>query len=199
MMENIAIQAVEQRSFPKMPKIRKRNPNDPLTKEEVARLIEHTTDLEARTLFVLGFNTGMRVSEITNIPWISVNYQEGFINIWDEKKNKYRRVVPTQYSLNMLKLWQNAQGGQQQNIFALSSKTVQNRLQSWTQKVLNKKKSWHCVRHTYITLQVIAGTPVSIVADNTGDSPATIYKYYTQIPPQQARVFIEQGAVYKEG
>jgi len=198
MQENGLKMATQEVQIPKTPKIRKRNPNDPLTREEVSRLINNTTELEDRTLFILGFNTGMRVSEIVNIPWVSVDWSEGLITIWDEKKNRYRRVMLDSYTLNSLRLWQNAEGGMQEKIFEFSAKTVQSRLQYWSQKTLGKRKSWHCVRHTYITLQVIAATPVSIVSDNTGDSPATIYKYYTQIPPQQKREFVEKGAVYSD-
>ncbi len=184
--------------IPKPPKKRKRNSNDPLTKEEVAALINSTTQLEDRTLFILGFNTGMRVSEIVNIPWTAVDWNEGMITIWDEKKNRSRRVMPDAYTLSTLKLWQNADGGKQEKVFEFSAKTVQNKLHYWSEKLLGKRKSWHCVRHTYVTCSVIAATPVSIVADNTGDSPATIYKYYTQIPPQKKREFVERGAVYSE-
>lgn len=178
-------------------KPRNRLSNEPLTKEEVKLLIDSCTDLETRTLFVLGFNTGMRVSEITRIPWTSINWEEGFITIWDEKKNRYRNVTPNLSALNMLKLWHGANGGQQEYVFSFSPKTVQNRIQHWTSRVLGKKKSWHCVRHSYVTLNVIAGTPVPVVCDNTGDAPSTIYQYYTQIPPQQKREFIERGAVYE--
>lgn len=179
---------------------RKRNPNNPLTKEEVRKLVDSCTDLETRVLFILGFNTGMRVSEIVNVSWIAIDWEEGFIRIWDEKKNRYRSVFSNLSALNMLKTWKGAQRGRRERVFGFSPKTVQNRIQHWTKEVLGKKKSWHCVRHTYITLNVIAGTPVPVVCDNTGDAPATIYKYYTQIPPQKKREFVEAGAVYnREG
>lgn len=180
----------------KIKKIRNRTPNTPLTKEEVATLINHTTDLETKTLFILGFNTGMRVSEITNISWLAVNWNENTITIWDEKKNKYRNVIVDSYTMSALRLWHNTNNFKQEKIFSFTTKTVQNKLKKWTEKILNKKKSWHCVRHTYITLNVIENTPLTIISDNTGDSPATIYKYYTQIPYQKKKEIIEKNKIY---
>ena len=175
-----------------------RNSNNPLTKEEAIKLISATEELEAQTLFILGINTGMRVSEIVNIPWTAINWAEGSIRIWDEKKNKFRDVYPDKNTLNSLKRWQGSDGGKREKVFQMSAKTVENRLQYWTQKILNRKKSWHCLRHTYITLNVIADTPVPIIMDNTGDSAVTIYRYYTQIPPQKKREFIERAAIFSE-
>ncbi len=67
--------------------------------------------------------------------------------------------------------------------FDMSSKTVERTIQKWTGRILSKLKSWHCVRHTYITLSFESNIPISIVIENAGDKPATILQYYTKLSP----------------
>ena len=73
-------------------KERKRHNNDPLTREEIEKLLNGIDNITDHTLLFIGFYTGMRVSEIVSMEEISLNEQEGRIHIWDEKKNKYRDI-----------------------------------------------------------------------------------------------------------
>ena len=83
--------------------------------------------------------------------------------------------------LNSLRrYWNERQDRKSPRFFDLSSKTVERIIQRWTNQVLNKAKSWHCVRHTYITLSFESNIPISIVIENTGDKPTTILQYYTK-------------------
>jgi site-specific recombinase XerC len=79
----------------------------------------------------------------------------------------------------------------------MSSKTVQRIIERWTKQVLNKAKSWHCVRHTYITLSFESSIPISIVIENTGDRPATILQYYTKLSPNFIKGEINQKMLFK--
>lgn len=48
---------------------------------------------------------------------------------------------------------------------------------------LKKPKSWHCVRHNYITHSFERNIPISIVIENTGDKPSAILEYHTKLSP----------------
>ena len=79
---------------------RNRYSNDPLKREEVEALLNGIDNIQDHTFLVLGFYSGMRISEIISIEEISLNEPEGRIHIWDEKKNIYREVyVPDIYKL----------------------------------------------------------------------------------------------------
>ncbi len=60
-----------------------------------------------------------------------------------------------------------------------------------------KAKSWHAVRHTYITLSVEHEIPIKIVVDNTGDKPATILEYYTKLSVPFIRKSIEERKLFR--
>jgi len=194
-MEQVQVPITLSKEKLKIP--RARNSNNPLTEEEVKKLIESVDNLRDKTLFVLGFNTGMRVSEITNIPWVAVNKPEQEIRIWDEKKNKYRNVVVPTWMFSTLEIYRKT-NPDQERIFEFSTKTAENIIQFWTEKTLGKEKSWHCVRHTYLTIGRMKNTPIEVLSENSGDTPATILRHYVKLPPQFVRQIVNSNPVYSE-
>lgn len=175
---------------------RTRNSNNPLSSEEVKNLIDSTTDLMTKTLFVIGFNTGMRISEIQGITKQNINEAELTITVWDEKKDVWRETHPPSKVFKQVQLYLNTNKGASRLLFNVSKKTIERRIQKYTQEILGKKKSWHAVRHTYVTLSRIRGVDISIVAQNTGDSYTTLLKVYSSLPKQLMREIIEEKELY---
>jgi len=162
---------------------RKRNSNDPLTKHEVEQLLSKVDNLKDYTLLLFGFSSGVRVGELS-FDYNSIIWQEGYVSIWDEKKDRYRKVYIPDNVLNSLRrYWNERLDKKSPKFFDISSKTVERIIQKWTGQILSKPKSWHCVRHTYITLSFESNIPISIVIENTGDKPVTILQYYTKLSP----------------
>ena len=179
---------------------RERLSNDPFTEEEIKKLLEAVTNARDHALLVLGFNSGMRVSEAVSVDRLALNEAEGFITIWDEKKNVFRKVYLPVGTINeLIRFYDSTPKEERTNkFFNFGCKTAENIIQHWTATVLGKKKSWHCVRHSYVTLSSIKGTPIPVVCANTGDAAATILKHYTNLPPQVLRRYVEDNAIYKE-
>ena len=179
-------------------KTRARFSNDPLTREEVEFLLSKVDNIMDHTLMVLGFYTGMRISEIISIEDISLNEPEGRIHIWDEKKNLYRDVyVPTPV-FSVLKRYLNSlKDRKDPRIFPFSKKTAERKIEAWTKSALGKTKSWHSVRHTYISLSRELELPMEVVIANTGDTPATILKYYSKPSPEFVRRIIEERKLFE--
>jgi len=194
----------ESRKSPKMKqnktdiKERKRTPNDPLTSQEANLLLRTITDFSDYALILLGLYTGMRISEIAALEEISINEQEQKIRIWDEKKDRYRDVfIPTEV-LGVLRRFINTlTRGKDPRLFPFSHKTIERKIQSWTEKVLGKRKSWHAIRHTYISLSRELGIPMEIVIQNTGDTAATILKYYSKPSPEFIRKTIQEKQMFE--
>ena len=179
-------------------KERKRHNNDPLTREEIEQLLNGTDNITDHTLLFIGFYTGMRVSEIVSMEEISLNEQEGRIHIWDEKKNRYRDIYVPKDVFSVTRRYINSlKERKEPRIFPFTEKTAERKIQYWTQKILGKTKSWHAVRHTYISLSRELELPMEIVISNTGDTPATILKYYSKPSPQFIRRVIEERKLFE--
>ncbi|MCL5782533.1 MAG: site-specific integrase [Candidatus Thermoplasmatota archaeon] len=177
---------------------RKRTSNDPLTREESETLIRSIDNLQDRTLIFLGLNSGMRVSEIASIEEISIDFQEERVRIWDEKKDLYREVYVNRDVLSSMKLFINSiRGRKDPRIFPVSEKTIERIIQKWTLKALGRKKSWHMVRHTYISLSREMNIPMEIVIQNTGDTPGTILQYYSKPSPEFIRKTVNERRLYE--
>lgn len=179
-------------------KTRQRFSNDPLKREEVETLLNSIDNIQDHAFFVLGFYSGMRISEIISIEDISLNEGEGRIHIWDEKKNLYRDVYVPGIVFSVLKRYINSMKNRKDpRLFPFSKKTAERKIESWTTKILAKTKSWHSVRHTYISLSRELELPMEIVISNTGDTPATILKYYSKPSPEFVRRIIEERKLFE--
>jgi integrase len=179
-------------------KTRKRYSNDPLKKDEVESLLNGIDNIQDHAFFVLGFYSGMRISEIISIEDISLNEGEGRIHIWDEKKNTYRDVYVPGIVFSVLKRYINSMKNRKDpRLFPFSKKTAERKIESWTTKILGKTKSWHSVRHTYISLSRELELPMEVVIANTGDTPATILKYYSKPSPEFVRRIIEERKLFE--
>ena len=179
-------------------KTRSRFSNDPLRREEVELLLSNVDNIMDHTFMVIGFYTGMRISEIISIEDISLNEPEGRIHIWDEKKNLYRDVYVPAMVFSVLKRYLNSlKNRKDPRIFPFSKKTAERKIESWTMSILGKTKSWHAVRHTYISLSRELELPMEVIIANTGDTAATILKYYSKPSPEFVRRIIEERKLFE--
>ena len=179
-------------------KERIRTPNDPLTVQEANVLLRSIDNIPDHTLVLVGLYTGMRISEISSLEEISINEGESRIHIWDEKKDRYRDVYVPQEVTSVLRRHINAlTRGKDPRIFPYSHKTIERKIQMWTEKALGKRKSWHAIRHTYISLSRELGIPMEIVIQNTGDTAGTILKYYSRPSPEFIRQTVEEKRIYE--
>ena len=177
---------------------RNRTPNDPLTSEEANLLLKSIDNTPDYALVLTGLYTGMRISEISSLEEISIVEKEKRIHIWDEKKDRYRDVYVPQEVISVLRRHINAlTRGKDPRIFPYSHKTIERKIQMWTEKSLGKRKSWHAIRHTYISLSRELGIPMEIVIQNTGDTAATILKYYSRPSPEFIRQTVEEKRIYE--
>ena len=177
---------------------RVRNSNDPLTRQEVEQLLVAVNDLMHHSLLMFGFYAGVRVSEAVGFGLSDINEAEGYVHVWDEKKNRYRNIYVPAKVISKLKMYWNERGDKKSpKFFNISTKSAERIIQQWTEKVLGKRKSWHCARHTYITLSQESEIPIAIVIENTGDSPVTILRYYTRLSVAFKRDQIEKKPLFE--
>jgi integrase/recombinase XerD len=94
----------EFREFLPFPKVRKKLPNI-LSREEVARLIEASSNLFQRTLLILLYGTGMRRAEIAQLKVADIDSQRMIIHVVDGKGHKDRDLPLTPVMLEALRTY----------------------------------------------------------------------------------------------
>jgi len=174
---------------------RKRHPNLALTEAQIRRLLHSIDNIRDDALIRLGLSIGPRVSEVVAIRTSEIDFERGLINIWDEKKDRWRLVMPTLDSLSAIRKYLNTLPRQPQYLFPVSSKTVERIIQKYSKEALGFVISWHSLRTTYVSRSVELEQSPAVVMVNTGDSPATILKYYTKLPEVVMRRFVENKPV----
>ena len=180
-------------------KERTRSSNEALTEEQISSLIERADDLFDRTVLILGFSSGLRISEISGIETGRIDFDHARIKIWDEKKDKDRNVFVGDRATNAIRLYIAERRVSGLKLFEFSAKTFERHFQALTESVIGQRRSWHTVRHSYVTLCAKRGIDIKLACENTGDTPATILKVYNnpslETMKEQANLVLPQSLV----
>jgi len=75
-------------------------PNRPLTEAHIRLLLASIDTMRDDALIRLGLTVGLRVSEAVGIRTSEVDFDRGLIKIWDEKKDLWRFIMPTNEALS---------------------------------------------------------------------------------------------------
>lgn len=170
---------------------RRRHPNRALTESQIRSLLSAIDNIRDDALIRLGLSVGLRVSEVATIRTSEIDFERGIIKIWDEKKDKWRIIMPTTESMSAIKKYLNSLPKHPQYLFPMTTKTVERLIQGYSKKVLGFVISWHSLRTTYVSRSVELEQSPAVVMVNTGDSPATILKYYAKLPEVVMRRFVD--------
>jgi integrase len=121
---------------------RKRHPNRPLTEAQIRVFLSCLDDIRDDALIRLGLSVGMRVSEVVTIRTSEIDFEQGLIKIWDEKKDKWRLVMSTLETMSAIKKYLNTLRRQPQFLFPMTTKTVERVIQRHSKKALDFVISW---------------------------------------------------------
>jgi integrase len=178
-----------------VPKKRERYPNRALTEAEIRQLLHAIDNIRDDALIRLGLSVGLRVSEVVTITTSAIDFDRQLIKIWDEKKDRWRLIMPTLDSLRAIRQYLNTLPKESQYLFPVSTKTVERIIQKWSKKALGFTISWHALRTTYVSRSVELEQSPTVVMANTGDSSATILKYYAKLSEVVMRRFVKSRPV----
>jgi len=174
---------------------RKRHSNRFLTEADIRLLLSSVDNIRDDALIRLGLSVGLRVSEVVAVRTSEIDFERGLIKIWDEKKDRWRYVMPTLETFSSIKKHLNSLPKLPQYLFHFSEKTVERIIQRYSKRTLGFVISWHSLRTTYVSRSVEPEQSPAVAMTNTGDSPATILKYYTKLPEVVMRRFVESKPV----
>jgi len=191
------------------PKKKKSNPRRLITDEELNALLKHARPL-LRDVFICGYESAMRISEICNLTAGQIHF--GITHISGEKldyidlgifdtKTGDRRTVPV--SLNLKEILQRRIKGLAPEDYVFTSngrKIYREIIEYWMKKAckdakipygdkaFNKKGErvgivFHCLRHTRTTKWVEMGFSDEIIRRATGHKSLEAYRNYVKLGP----------------
>ena len=149
-----------------------------LTPEEFKKLINviPQKDKIARTAFLLGYASGLRISEVVNLK--RDNIQEKYLSIWDSKGGKDRTVPKP-------KGWKEYMN----TIIPINktSRTLQRKFKKYSKLAgLPEHYVFHSLRHGFGTRMIESGVPLNQLSLLMGHSSISVTNVYTKARPIDA-------------
>ena len=183
----------EFREYLPYPKTRKKLPNI-LSQEEVARLINASTNLFQRTLLMVLYGTGMRRSELARLKIAHIDSQRMIIHVVDGKGHKDRDLPLSPTLLENLRIyWQRLKP----RTYLFPSRLHRDREQPISDKAvwwacteaakkcgLRKTVSPHLVRHAWATHLLEAGTDLRTIQLLLGHEDLEVTARYLHLSAQ---------------
>ena len=200
-LENRTVGATAEKRF--------RASNEALSRDQVRKLLEGCTNPREQLMLKMGVYTGCRVNELVHLKLEKVDYAQDCITVWDDKKShwawkrnattgkmererkldegRWRKIAIPKALMVELKAWIEANPTGTDQVWNLSWVTWNRAIKKWSMQLLGINKSWHVLRHTFVSLHSGAGTPLSFVKQQTGDTANTLLKVYDNPSPDMIR------------
>ena len=168
------------------PKGAKKLPNV-LSKEEIFKIIDSTTNIKHKTLLALTYSSGLRISEALSMKSTDIDSVRMLIHIKNAKGKKDRYTLLSAKVLVLLReyysiykpteyLFEGQSGGQ------YSSRSAQVVLQESAKKAgIEKRISLHTLRHSFATHLLESGTDLRHIQELLGHSSPKTTMIYTHV------------------
>ena len=146
---------------------------------EVMAFFRVIDTLQDRTMFLLMLRCGLRVSEVSGLPWSAIDLEHGTLRV-DNSKGQVDRVVYLSPDVaTALRQWQQLQAAAVRSVFPsrmarkgglpLGARHIRNRMtRSLKLAGIPKRYSPHSLRHTFATQLLNAGASLEVVKELMG-------------------------------
>ncbi len=161
-----------------------------LTMEECLRIFRVVDNPKHKLLLLIGYGAGLRLSEIVNLQWSDIHFEEYKIHIKNAKGKKDRMVMLPYSIVQSLLIYKELYNGKHyvfEGQFAgepYSSRSVQEVMREALKKSgLAKKATVHTLRHSFATHLLENGTDIRYIQQFLGHSDirtTTIYTHLTR-------------------
>ena len=179
-----------------------------LTKDEAGRLIKALREKspDVANMALMSLYGGMRLGEIFELKWGSVNWDTDYILISDSKNSEVRHIYITEPIREVLESL--TPGQPETNIFP----TKHGNQKAWLSKSFRKvveelgfnegkndrrqRVTFHTLRHTYASWAVMAGVPLFTVGKALGHKTASMTQRYAHLAPESQKAAFTAVANY---
>lgn len=169
---------------------------DILTLDEQEKLLNqfnlrYITSQRNKTMIQLLLNTGLRLSEMTNLKWNDIDLMTGQVKVVEGKGLKDRILWLDEETLTMLGKWKQRQfkeWGRSDLVFTtrtlrpLDGKAVRSMIKTYSDKAgINKHITTHSLRHTFASDLLRDTKNIRIVQKALGHADISSTQIYTHI------------------
>jgi integrase len=163
-----------------------------VTADEWQRLLSASTS-EARDIFIFAANTGMRASEIFNLQWIDIDWEQRQITI-QKTKNNTPRIVPVNQIVHKV-LSKRRQNMTSMFVFPGAKgkrrTTVKTAFKAACRRAGISNLRFHDLRHTFGTWLVNQGADIKTVQELMGHKTLKSTERYIHPSDERKRKVIE--------
>lgn len=158
-----------------------------LTFDELKKIIKVTHNLKHKSIIMLLYSGGLRLSEVINLKITDIDSNSMIITISQAKGNKDRQVMLSEKFLLILRQYYIQYKPsyylfEGQNSLQYSGRSIQQIVKESTIKSgIKKIVSPHVLRHSFATYLLEAGTDIRYIQELLGHSHLKITQIYTHI------------------
>lgn len=173
---------------------------DVLTLDEQEKLLNqfnlrYITSQRNKTMIQLLLNTGLRLSEMTNLKWNAIDLMTGQVKVVEGKGLKDRILWLDEETLTMLGKWKQRQfkeWGRSDLVFttrtlhSLDGKAVRSMIKTYSDKAgIKKHITTHSLRHTFASDLLRDTKNIRIVQKALGHADISSTQIYTHIVDEE--------------
>ena len=166
---------------------------DVLNEEEVVRIFKAVPNLKHRTMLMLAYASGLRVSEVVNLKIEDFDVERGMIHIRGAKGKKDRyTLLPASLREILHRYWKEYNlgtsgwffGGAKPN-YHLAVRSIQHVFERAVQQAgITKLVSMHSLRHSFATHPLEHGTDLRYIQELLGHKNSKTTEIYTHVSKQ---------------
>ena len=182
----------------KLPRIPQNNPLY-ISQNDLCKILNHTHNHDLKDIFIFAFHTGCRLSEIINVKWKSIDFQENEIRIINSEtfttKSKKERCVPMNDTLKemlvkripaVLEITQHEYVFSKANNKQYLQNYVSGNFKKAVRKAgINSKLHFHCLRHGFASELVQYGISIYTVKELLGHADIKTTQIYAHLQKEQ--------------
>ncbi len=165
-----------------------------LTRDEIKKLFESTHFGRNRLMLQFMYGSGCRVSEVTKIKVEELNFKERTATVRAGKGNKDRIIILSKEWIHGIKKYLAKKKIQSEFVFSkkngkpITTDTIQRIVRAAAINAgINKHVTPHCLRHSYATHLLEAGTNIRYIQTLLGHSSLNTTQIYTSVANDQLK------------
>ena len=165
-----------------------------ITSEQLDQILSLTTRSDLKGIFLVAFYTGMRLSEILNLKWQSVDINTGMLHLKNTTdfttKSKKERMIPiAKPLLNVITAMQNATNCVAANFLFVDKRNrkfnanfISKQFKKYSREAkLDENIHFHSLRHSFASNLVQRGASIFVVKELLGHEDINTTMIYSHL------------------